>query len=328
MLTAQSVKMLEYLVILLDDTSTSYCHYTSKESSGLSKLISKKNLKDAILFAMKENLSIQYIYPAYVLPADYTNIINSLDHTKTMPLHSKNSEDADVVILKGVEDLHSLATPYQDKLLTLQMKMSELYSLVNLLQERKKKFKRLNIVFTDILEATESILSTYKEELDNLVEYVFEEYQSGNPVQINILTDRMNQKTMNNCDAGISQITLAPNGKFYICPAFYYENEDSSVGDLERGINIKNKQLYSLSHAPICRVCDAFQCHRCIWMNKKSTFEVNTPSHEQCVAAHLERNASKRLIEKLQTLNTYHFDTEIEEIDYLDPLEKAINNIR
>jgi len=91
---------------------------------------------------------------------------------------------------------------------------------------------------------------------------------------------------------------------------------------VESGVKIENAQLLHLDHAPICSHCDAFQCKRCIWLNKKTTLEVNTPSHEQCVAAHLERNASKRLLEHLRSHGNFFAKTaDINEIDYLDPFE-------
>ena len=121
---------------------------------------------------------------------------------------------------------------------------------------------------------------------------------------------------MNNCNAGIESITLAPNGNLYLCPGFYYDDEES-VGNLDDGINIKNQQLLRLDHAPLCRICDAYQCKRCIWLNKKTTIEVNTPSHEQCVMAHLERNQSRLLLTELQEHGLYDNKQEIKEISYV-----------
>ena len=148
-------------------------------------------------------------------------------------------------------------------------------------------------------------------------------YVDGKSPQLNLLTDRMMLSKMNNCGAGDTNITLAPNGKFYICPAFYYENETDSIGDLEKGLVIKNKQLYKLEYAPICRHCDAYQCKRCIWLNRKMTLEVNTPSHEQCVVAHLERNTSRELLNNIRKHGTFLPEQDgIKEIDYLDPFDK------
>jgi CXXX repeat peptide maturase len=127
---------------------------------------------------------------------------------------------------------------------------------------------------------------------------------------------------MNNCNAGVSNVTLAPNGCFYLCPAYYYDDEANIVGTPKDGLKIRNQQLLKLDHAPLCRQCDAYQCKRCIWQNQHLTLDANTPSHQHCVVAHVERNASRAFLIKLKengiTLRGSH---EIEEIDYLDPFK-------
>ena len=186
--------------------------------------------------------------------------------------------------------------------------------------------QRLNIVITDVEKFTEDQQEAYRTWLGNVGSELEALYVKGKSPQFNLLTDRMMLTNMNNCGAGDSCITLAPNGKFYVCPAFYYENNEDNTGDLVNGIDIKNKQLYKLNHAPICRRCDSWQCKRCIWLNRKMTREVNTPSREQCVMAHLERNASRNLLMNLR--KRFSFDLkyqDIQEIDYLDPFERLIN---
>ena len=128
---------------------------------------------------------------------------------------------------------------------------------------------------------------------------------------------------MQNCNAGIDHITIAPNGKFYICPAFYYDDVNNSVGDIKSGLNIKNSQLLELNHAPICKICDAYHCKRCVWLNKKITLEINTPSHQQCVLSHAEREVSRILLSDLHNtsnFNDFNKITPIPKIDYNDPI--------
>ena len=135
--------------------------------------------------------------------------------------------------------------------------------------------------------------------------------------QFNLLTDRMMLTKANHCNAGVENITLAPNGKFYLCPAFYYGNPADSIDPQA----IPNGQLLRLDHAPQCRHCDAYHCRRCVWLNRKTTLEVNTPSHEQCIVAHTERNASRRLLEAIREKAEFMPEVEIKEINYLDPFE-------
>ena len=52
------------------------------------------------------------------------------------------------------------------------------------------------------------------------------------------------------------------------------------------------------------------------------TNEVNTPSHEQCVVAHLERNASRLLLSALRRqIREFLPGQDIKELVYLDPLD-------
>lgn len=307
--------MLQYMIILLDDTSKSFCHYEANKSER--RLISLDDLKAGIHLAMIENLTIQFVYPDYELPQEYKNVIHTIDHSNIMP--ASCNEEADVLTLDEwpieYQSLESqvvvIRTPLQD-LITHEIEVKELLRIV----------QRLNIVITNVEKFTENQQEAYRTWLSNLGSELEALYVKGKSPQFNLITDRMMLTSMNNCGAGDSCITLAPNGKFYICPAFYYENNEDNSGDLINGIDIKNRQLYKLDHAPICRICDAWQCKRCVWLNRKMTLDVNTPSHEQCVMAHLERDASRELLANIRKQGTFLPDNpNITGLDYLDPFE-------
>ena len=310
--------MLQYLVILLDDTSVSYCHYENPKTE--KRLISLPDLEAGILFAMKQNLMIQFVYPNYEIPAEYKKEIETIDHHKIAPQELQLG-NADVIILDGcVQANRPDDFIDEEENFVVRASKTDFFTNCEKILPLISKTKRLNIVLTDIETFTENDFSSYKETLTQLKNALKEVFIQGNYPQVNLLTDRILLDKMNNCNAGIENITLAPNGKFYICPAFYLEDENDAVGDLATGINIKNNYLYQLQNAPICRNCDAYQCKRCVWLNRKTTREVNTPSHEQCVVAHLERNASRDLLIDLQQLGAWE-EKSIEAIDYLDPFE-------
>ena len=318
--------MLQYLIIQLDDTSTSYCHYDNGNKDR--NLISIDDLKSGILFGMKENLMIQYILPDYELPEEYYEVLESIDHSKIASSGSLYASVADVVVLNGWNkdyafDIEGVYVLRVDKR-TLFEKTSEIVKVL-------KECARLNIVITDVEKFSDADFETYKSVLDSFSKELEALYVAGKTPQLNLLTDRMMLDGMNNCNAGSDSITLAPDGRFYVCPAFYLAPDDEdyglgkskvSVGSLSSGLDIKNPQLYKLSHAPLCRNCDAYQCKRCVWLNRKTTYEVNTPSHEQCVVAHLERNASRALLMDIRKHGTFLLDKEdIKEISYLDPFD-------
>lgn len=57
------------------------------------------------------------------------------------------------------------------------------------------------------------------------------------------------------------------------------------------------------------------------------TREINTPSHEQCVMAHYERNASRDLLTELGNIYPdYLSEMDIPMINYLDPFDKIVNS--
>lgn len=322
--------MLQYLIIKLDDTSSSYCHYSNDKKE--SRLISLENLKKGILFAMKENLMIQFVYPDFELPQDYKDAINTIDHSDIVSSDCKDDilkNNADIIIFNNWKELESHKIK-EDGIYVIRTSKSELFDKYTLLNNILQIAKRFNVVITDIDSFDENDFEKYKNILSELSKTLEKQYVDEKSPQLNLLTDRMMLDKMNNCNAGDENITLAPDGKFYVCPAFYLadENEDYglgkskfSIGDLENGLDIKNPQLYKLSHAPICRNCDAYQCKRCIWLNRKTTYELNTPSHEQCVVSHLERNESRELLANIRKNGIFLPDKEIKEISYLDPFD-------
>ena len=309
--------MLQYLVILLDDTSVAYCHAENplKERN----LIPLDTLKQAILFGMKENLMIQYVYPDYELPEEYNGVFEFIDHVKI---------GCDVVVYNNVPK--SITAGNAVLRLSIANFIAKQYDIAALLPQ----VTRLNICLTDIESFQKAQMEDYKKALTSLNAVLLNLYNSGKQPQLNILTDRLQLTEMHNCGAGDSNITLAPNGKFYLCPAFYYDDKmgisnrlnhnkpssERSVGDLEIGLQIPNPQLLKLDHAPLCRICDAYHCNRCVWLNQKLTWDANTPSHQQCILAHLERNAARDLQQQLFAAG-FAVENEIKQIDYLDPFE-------
>lgn len=307
---------LQYLVILLDDTSVAYCHAENPLKERY--LMPLETLKKAILFGMKENLMIQFVYPNYELPAEYNEAIESIDHVK---------------IGREVQILNEVPQHISSDNVVLRLSVAEFiakqYDLAALLPQAK----RLNICLVDIESFKDVQIDEYKKALDTLNAVLVNLYKSQKQTQVNIITDRLQLTEMHNCEAGIGNITIAPNGKFYLCPAFFYDEKQGvsnkmnhvtkdtsrSVGDLEAGLQIPNKQLLQLDHAPLCRNCDAYHCNRCIWLNQKLTWDNNTPSHQQCVLSHIERNAARELSIKLHEAGLGL--PEIKEIDYLDPFD-------
>ena len=297
--------MMQYLVILLDDTSVAYCHCDNPHRER--RLIGLDDLRAGILYAMKHNLMLQFVYPDYELSQEYLDAIDTIDHHDIVPFPMQG----DVAVLNTVADAAEGAV------CVLRTSLKELFAAEAAVADALRRVQRLNVVITDLDTFTDDHLAAYTSLLDRWAALLKEEYLAGRTPQLNLLTDRMMLSAPNHCNAGVENITLAPNGRFYLCPAFYYTHPEDSVDPAD----IPNAQLLRLDHAPLCRRCDAFHCRRCLWLNQRTTLELNTPGRQQCIVAHTERNASRRLLAAIRSKASFMPEVDINQIDYIDPFD-------
>ena len=318
--------MLKYLIAILDDTAESFCYYCDKKNG--SDIISLENLKQMAIFALKNNLTVNFLYGKQSVPKEYIEVIQSVPHTKIIPIELEK-EYKDGLIIVNYGDLQKEKSLYfsTKRNIIFRIPRDNISELAEIVKNLQGQYERLNVVPLGIESYTESNLKEYKKQLDQIKVHICEIYEQNLDAEINIVSDRIVLNEMHNCNAGVQHITLAPNGKLYLCPAFYAENEKNHIGDLPNGIEIKNKHLLLLEYAPICRNCDAFQCKRCIFLNQLTTLELNTPSKEQCILSHYERNTSKSILNFIKSnTNFLKLVKDIPEIEYLDPFDIISEN--
>ena len=220
--------MLKYLIIQLSDDAVSYCHYAAKKECG--NTIAPEVLKKTIIWAMKENLSVQFVHSYNNVEAKIERLINSIDHVDIVPSYNTNGKllsEAEIVVYESWSEIKPRKGQSQVIRTSLYNLLNNKGSLVELL----KHCDRINIVITDVEHFGDSQVKDYQLFLENLIPIIVDEYKNVHQVQFNLLTDRLMLKEMNNCNAGYESITLAPDGKFYICPAFYL-NGEQCIGDM------------------------------------------------------------------------------------------------
>ncbi|MDR3335429.1 MAG: CXXX repeat peptide maturase [Treponema sp.] len=317
--------MLKYINVLLADTAVSFCHYENT-NAGRNKWITTELLNNIIRYCQTQKLSINYIFPKDTVPAELLELIEKTGHFKIAS--REVSVNATAVVLKpsDLEKLNWLDTSNK-KIIILRVNKTEVKNLHKLLERLVNKFVKITLVLTDIEFYTEEDIEAYKQELEKSEECLFQQYKDvkDSLPEINFISDLWFARQMNNCNAGIDHYTFAPDGKFYICPAFYH-NGSKSIGDLSE-IQVKNSHLFSLEFAPLCSRCDAFHCKRCVYLNHLLTEEFNTPSSQQCRLAHIERECSRQLLERLKQANPLFLQIlPIKIINYNDPMEKILRN--
>lgn len=317
-------KGLQSLFVLIDSAAPSFCYYKTREMER--KIMDDETLKKVAFYALTENLSLNLILGEDGLTEAQKEILKWNDYVIYRSGSAKFPTDDKTINVFDFESDTWDDSIGPTEMFILRISKDSLTELPAWLEAHSLAADKITVFVKEMETMTEAEFGPYKAVLDRLAAWL-PEREEEKPFELSLLTDRLQLEKPNHCDAGVKHVTIGPDGNFYVCPGFYYreKNKDFLIADIDivlktHELPIKNSQLYKLDHAPICENCDAWQCRRCVWLNKETTLEVNTPSRQQCVCAHLERNASRDLIEPLFIQDM----VSIPEIDYLDPFEELM----
>jgi radical SAM peptide maturase (CXXX-repeat target family)/CXXX repeat peptide maturase len=307
----------KYLKIIVDDSLKSHCRYTIPQDFNTNSVMDEMTFLKALQFA-KENNFVPVIIGETEFTHQYaTEFISILDNK------SANFKNKIILFDNKVDIEHG-----ENYILKInRYNISNINKFINqIVGQNSKLAMRINIIPEELKNWTAEDIRLYQEELETLAYFIFESYKKDIVVEVNALTDLLNLNKMCNCDAGVDQYTLAPNGKFYICPGFYYNGQDDYIGDIDDGVTIANNDHYSIKNAPVCNSCDVYHCSRCMFLNKKLTNEYRVPSKNQCTISHVERNTAMLLQKLFRSIGIY-FANEILIVNHMDPIDLADNNI-
>ncbi len=295
----KTVESPETITVLLSSQSTEFC---ISDNPGRESLLLPQNLLQKLIDkAICNNWNLQFVYPEADLPKEYLTAIDTIPHKNIVP--SGSNVHGDATVFNGCKEL--LNTDLNCPFIILRTTLSDFYGNAGCLKNVFHKMDRINIVFTDEPSFSENDEKPYSEALEKLAASIYEYWQEAGKIEINILTDRLGLSEMDNCNAGWKSVTLGPNGYYYVCPDFYYNNPYDTCGSLEKGLDIKNPLLYKLNHSPLCKECGAYHCQRCVFQNRQKTLEVNIPSYEQCRKTELELEATKKLYNLCKSMKSF-----------------------
>lgn len=309
-----------FMYFILASDCVNFCNF---QSASIKEFMKPKDLLKGLEYAFQN-----FYQPVFVHSNDSQQWLEDLLHSEQygealtcelkrhiirhMLKYQKTEKQQNVLFV--IDDSTDVPDKCLQNPVILNIEASSIENLAERIKQILPYTSRINI---NILNLDNSFdLQSYEEQLKVISDILLAYLEKGEHKEVRQLTDRIFAKKMNNCFAGEKNITLAPDGKFYFCPAFYFgQNIDV---DLE-----KAKKLTLLSKAPICDHCDAYQCNRCIYKNYAGTGELNTPTKIQCLTAHLERKVSAELLKKLQEKNLVGYrDFRIPYLYFDDPIDQ------
>lgn len=315
---------------LLTRDFVSCCTQSNKSTANFSEIVMEKDMiLDGLRYAEEHFFKPVFIHSYYndtfISYDEFENY--RILHIVPFKYYKKAKQVyKDVLPVMNIDDIDETALEEDLDNIILNIKKEYIDRMSMVISLLWEKVSRFNINILDLDDSFD--LGKYENELHKVKELVVNDINSCQVLrkEINVLTDILFLKEHANCGAGEKNITFAPDGNLYVCPAFYSDETELPIGNLKDGlVNMKNAHLYTQEYAPLCNVCDAYHCANCIYHNKKKTKEVNVSSAIQCKKAHIERRVARLIQEECN--NLISFPNRIAGDDCVDPIKKVIDKL-
>lgn len=312
----------KYMYIILSDDAESFCHYNAKRTD--SPAIMSPELLNKVIKYCEDNNFTPIFLGADNDVKHFGIYINSINQTLSNRTLSIVSIDCDDLIKFGKR-----IPQFSEKQIILRISpqnLGKLPLITNSLISNNEALD-ISVKIKNMEEMKKENIILYDAVLSKIRSQVVDAWKSENYVNINIITHLSQAMIPHKCISGDKGFAIAPNGKFYICPAFYFENAEDNIGDIDRGIDLSYQPLCSNKRPTNCKQCDNYQCDSCVYMNKRITGELGVPGTIQCLLSTIEKKHSVLFLDEVEKMNLdlpFKLNSEILRLntDLTDPLTK------
>lgn len=275
----------KYLIIYTSDFAPSHCFYNNEKSeeSSVNNYMDEKVLQHSVKFAQSNTMFPVVIGNSPMFEGENFFYVNDY-----FPVNYKNKNKMLIVNESNLKDKFSTDVCI---LRTTKKMLPNLSKHVKSIFENKKSI-RVNILLTEIKDLSENDKLIYKNQLDDLVDFIFNNLDKN--YSINIFDDLSSVENINNCDCGIDTFSVMPNGKLYLCPGMYFFDKSLSIGNIQDGFNISSKTLEIFKEK-----------FRCIYINKTLTGEYNVEPDCVIDVELIEKAARQKLKTLIDTQKQY-----------------------
>ncbi len=307
-------KQEKYMIFITSDKSTSHCIY---ESNGENNVMSQDIFDKGMKFCDNNN------FIPVILEDNNNRFKYDGDNSLTIMKGINEREDINGVSVLSMSE-EFIGEDCNDACIVNVYK-ENIYELANFIEKIKENYSRINLIIKDIQHWSENDVEKYSHELDKLIKIIVKSYENDEGIDINVLTDIFELTEHNRCSSGIYTYALAPNGKIYMCPAVYFNDDKKYLGSIEDGILKEFKEEFKSKNLIICSKCDSYHCKNCKFINELMTEEINMSPRIQCLISNLEKEKSyilqqvlidNNLISRKHITNYIHHDVYKDPIDY------------
>ncbi len=283
----------KYLYILLDSFSSQICQFNPNYYC---IEMPQSMVKEAILFC-----DIHHIVPIFVGKDSkkFSSYGLFIDETKIWNIEDIQRAQVDSLLNSYIVKSNRRQLPI----------LAE--TIINIYNSVAPRSINIDVYFEDLHDFSESDCQIYKSQLYNISNYIIRRWKNNELINLNLLTHIIEKNNDDSCMAGIKKYALAPDGRFYICPAFYFDNElrdEYVIEDLKTGIDYKYEKLCQSARCVSCRSCKSTQCTRCAYLGKKYTGEFCVPPEIECVKSSIEREVAFKFYEEVKNISFVNED--------------------
>lgn len=305
---------LKYLYFITSNDAPAFCNYdvVSDKEHDESKMTDEL-YKQGLEFCMEHELLPIFLgkYPIDLDPKK--KVFFEIDAPRQFMVPSRS-----ITVIERKNKNLPITTP----VVNYRIDHTDIVTLNEDITFLSKTAKRINLFIKDMQKWSEEDFNNYQAALQGVSQIVIDQYSEHDfSLQINILTDRLfSGDIAKDCRAGINSVALAPNGKFYICPAFFMTNPEMCIGSIDKGIDETKKNHYFRNASAICNSCNALACQRCLHDSVLTTEEICVPSANQCRISYIQANAQKELSDKMTQIfgERYRFAKNLPFLQYID----------
>lgn len=308
----------KFLYIILNNHIPSFCNYENTRAEEELEFIDDTKLEEILSFCDANNYSPIFLgnAPSKYKQYGYTITDDCMDNCQSY-------STSVIVTHDTIENINNISS--NNIVLNVdRTSLPFLHSDFLYVSHHNSHIKNITFAFSDLIKWSKADLDLYKENLEKISNIIYEIWMQGRRLETNVITHIFHNTYHKICTAGTYSLAIAPNMKFYICPAFYFDNKSPTcnIGSLESGIHNPYFDFCKIEKSKLCSFCDANHCTKCAFISKTRTNEFCVPPEILCLKSNIEREISKKLYD-LITLGENKFKIKNHlphHITELDPL--------
>ena len=258
----------KYLYFIVDEACTPICHYRGGQRGDM---MSKETLDKGLRYAGEQSMVPVFIGNPYAY----------LNRVAKKKLHIVISDQFDqellenpICVLIPVYNDLNIYSPIVSSSCILPVSRKQLDHLAEVIERIGDYSQRINLKIVDASLWGQTDIELYCSQLSKLSVNIRR--------KLNIFAHLI--KRENGCKAGVTEFALAPNGKLYPCPGYYYECPNEVICDVNEieCLQSIDSTLYDHSKSPQCKSCKSLNCEQCTLQNLLASGFTNLPSSAFC----------------------------------------------